>query len=529
MVIEHNKIQKMSKYIKKAIIGLGFLSGLFMVACDDVDPLVESIDFDRLFSPIGITANLNNIVELNLSWTAVRGADRYVVEIYKDSLQYDPANLVKTVDVEETKLVYSLDGDTRYSARIMAIGTGIADSKWNGVTFITGINSIFLEQKIGDISSTYALLRWPAGETATTVTLTPTKGTAVTKVVTETDIASGTVKVEGLKPSTTYTAILYSGTRRIGKSTVETLAEGVITVSPTDDLLSILSLAKDGDSFLLSPGEYLVNGGKIAISKNISIGGFNENNKPVIHGQLDIAQVKSLALKYLVLDGSNSTGTLLDHTLQFTTAGACGSITVETCEIKNYNKSLISSGSIALTIESIVINNSVVSNILTNSADCIDIRSGLLKNLILTNSTFNNCAPARDFIRLDDASATYAGQISAVLIDQCTLYKVANKNSNRILYVRFKTNTLTVSNTIIAETAGYYTNQANSAQPECSKNNYFNAPGFLAASAINATAKYDISGTQTTLDPGFTDASKGNFKLSNETLITKKIGDPRWW
>lgn len=521
----------MSKYIKKTIIGLGFLSALFMVACDDIDPLVESIDYNRAFSPIGVTPTLKNIVELNLSWTAVKGVNGYVVEIYGDSLQYDPANLVKRAEVETNKYIETLLGDSRYSVRVMAKGENVSESKWSGVTFVTEVQSIFLPQQVGDVSSTYAILKWPAGETATKVTLTPIKGTSsvVTKQISAADVAAGIIKVDGLTPNVAYTAILYSGTRRIGKATVETLPEGAIVVTPTDDLLSMLSAAKDGDSFYLSPGEYLKDGGKIAISKNITIRGFSEGEKPVLHGQLIIAQVNSLLLKYLILDGSSSKATLLDHAMQFTTAGACGTITVDACEIKNYNKSLVSSGSIALTIESIVINNSIVSNIKTNAADCIDIRSGFLKSLKLTNSTFNNCASARDFIRLDDASGTYPSRVSEVLIDQCTLYKVANKNTNRILYVRFKTNTLTVSNTIIAETAGYYTNQANSAQPECSKNNYYNAPGFLAASAINVTAKYDISGTQTTLDPGFADAANGNFKLSNETLITKKIGDPRWW
>ncbi|HEX5112974.1 MAG TPA: DUF5123 domain-containing protein, partial [Saprospiraceae bacterium] len=118
------------------------------------------------------------------------------------------------------------------------------------------------------------------------------------------------------------------------------------------------------------------------------------------------------------------------------------------------------------------------------------------------------------------------GLNSNVLIDHCTLYGVSN-TQDRILYVRFVTNSLTVQNTIIAGTDGYYTNQANSAQPTCSGNNYFNAAGFYTPAYVT-NAKIDESGTHTTLDPGFADAVNGNFTVSNQTLKDNNVGDPRW-
>ena len=84
-----------------------------------------------------------------------------------------------------------------------------------------------------------------------------------------------------------------------------------------------------------------------------------------------------------------------------------------------------------------------------------------------------------------------------------------------------------LTNTIIAETVGYYTNQSRSAQPECSMNNYYNAPGFYTDGYASG-AKIDISGNYTTLDPGFADAANGDFTISNQTLIDNGIGDPRW-
>jgi len=224
-----------------------------------------------------------------------------------------------------------------------------------------------------------------------------------------------------------------------------------------------------------------------------------------------------------------SANELHDYAFQYNTTGmAYGSLSVVGCNIHDYNKSLFSgASSVASTIESISIDNCIVTDVLTNSADFMDIRGGYLASLSVTNSTFDNCAPGRDFVRLDDTSGAFPGKVTSVVIDHCTLYGVSNTD-DRILYVRFVNNTLTMSNTIIANTSAYFTNQSKSAQPECSKNNYFSAPAFVPGGTTISGAKFDISGTYTLLDPGFANAAAGNFTISNQNLIDDGIGDPRW-
>ena len=56
-------------------------------------------------------------------------------------------------------------------------------------------------------------------------------------------------------------------------------------------------------------------------------------------------------------------------------------------------------------------------------------------------------------------------------------------------------------------------------------NNYFNAPNFTASTTANAI---NDKGVYTLLDPGFKDADKGDFTVSNETVKDNRIGDPRW-
>lgn len=521
----------MKKFFIKYVIGLIFIAGTLTTSCDDRDSILESIDFDRLFSPIGMKANVFKVTELNLSWDVVKGANKYILEIYSDSLSYEEANLVYTGEVSENKFVKELEADTRYSVRVKASGENIEDSKWNGVAFQTGIPDIFLDELIGDVSLDFITMRWPAGTVATELQFKPESGETVKYPLSDTELANGLATVTGLTPGVKYTITLYNVKQRKSQTIKTTFPEGTIVVEAGQDLLSIISSAPEGSTLMIQPGEYLSDGVKVPISKNITISGYNANNRPVLHAHFEISTVTSFTLNNLVLDGIKSAGGMVDHTLQFTTSGNCGNIAVESCIVKDYNKSLVAAASgVAVKIESITINNSIVSNIMTNSADCIDIRAGLVQNLNLTNSTFYNCAssPIRDFIRLDDASGTFPGQVSNVLIDHCTMYNVSNDESKRLLYVRFVNNTLTVKNSIFAASNAIYTNQANSSQPECSKNNYYSCDGLWTENVEKPAIKFDNSGTYTTLNPGFKDAANGDFTISNETIRGNGTGDPRW-
>ncbi|NDW10233.1 DUF4957 domain-containing protein [Dysgonomonas sp. 520] len=517
----------MKKYISKFIIGLTIFSGAFMVACDDdIDPVIDSLDFDRLMAPVGVSAKITNYMTVNLTWQSVKGADNYVVELYKDSMEFLEENRIYTTEVSETTVIKDLESDTRYSARIKALSSEKDESKWYGIDFLTSVPDRYLSAEIGDVRVNEVTMRWNPELPATKITFKSATEGSVSVTLSDDDIANGFVTVPDLTGSTKYEAILYNDKQKISLREITTLKEGTIFVESGDDLAALIAEAKDGAAFLVLPGDYLDAGEKITIDKNISISGDNENAKPTIHAHFIVSTAASLELKYLDLDGTRPSG-LLDHAVQYTaTSGSIQSLVIDGCTVRNYNKSLIAAGSgIAVKINSVTINNSVVSNILTNSADCIDIRAGFVANLMITKSTFNNCAPERDFLRLDDSSATFPDETCNVSVDQCTFNAVSNSSSRRILYVRFVKNTLSVSNCIFANTAGYYTNSLASAQPQCANNNYFNAPGFLSDSNIHETAKYDTSTNYTTADPQFENASEGIFTVGNAAVT---VGDPRW-
>ncbi|MEL7587048.1 MAG: DUF5123 domain-containing protein [Prolixibacteraceae bacterium] len=503
------------------IIGLLFL----LPACEDkIDPLVEELQFERVFSPLELKAHIRNKTTVELTWNVRDDAEAYMVEISEDNF----ATIAKTATVTPDQLPYSaaLIGETQYAARVKGTAETLEDSKWAVVTFLTEPENI-LERLAGpDIQANSVTLKWPASSEVTNFVIMPG---STTRAITAEEKAAGAATITGLTGETEYTVRLMKDTKQRGTLTFTTYVDpaNATAVTHTDDLNAVIGAAAEGDVLVLWPGDYTVYSGAVILNKSIAIKGLYPYNKPIIHVQFNLENnVQAVLIKDVEMDG----GTTQPNAFQYNSAGTFGSLEVSGCHIHDYARSLFAntSSTFKASIASITMNNCIATNMLTDGGDCIDFRSSYVARLILKNSTFNNCAPARDFIRFDDASATFPGMNSDVLIDHCTLYGVSNGTSRRILYVRFKTNTLTVTNTIIGATAGYYTNQTNSAQPECANNNYFNAPGFLTGGSTVSGAKFDLSGTHSLIDPGFAGAATGDFTLSNQTLIDNQIGDPRW-
>lgn len=531
-----NKLKQMENKFKN----IGFIIGLFsliFVSCEDkIDPIVEKLDFARVFKPLDLKATIRNKTTVELAWTAGKDADSYVVEISEDSLLF--TTIVKTVNVTPKQIPVSiaLDGQTLYSARIKGVSiSGIADSKWTSVAFKTDAENIFSPVAGTDIQATSVTLNWPAGSDVSNFLITPGN---VQRTITVAEKAAGIAIITGLTGETEYTVKMFKGTKQRGIVTFTTLIDlgGATPVYPADNLSTVIAAAQAGDVLVLFPGNYLAYSGAITINKSISIKGLRPTDKPIVHVKFVLeAGVQNVEIKDLEMTGNyidplTGLAAILDHAFQYNTTGAIyGSLNVVGCRIHDYDKSLFAgSSTIASKIGSIAVTDCIVTNILTNAADFIDFRAGYVASLVLKNSTFNNCAPARDFVRLDNASTAFPGLVSNVEIDHCTLYGVSKLTSSRILYVRFATNTLKVTNTIIAGTLGYYTNQALSSQPVCANNNYFNAPGFITGGSTVTGAKFDLSGTHTLLDPGFVNAAIGNFTVTNQALIDSNVGDPRW-
>ena len=158
-----------------------------------------------------------------------------------------------------------------------------------------------------DITNTGVTLRWPAGEPATKVVITPGD---ITRTLLGSEIQNGVVVIDGLDGETEYTAKLIYNDKTRGTVVFTTYIDisNAIVVRPTDDLVSLLEAATANQRFAIMPGEYNV-ASSINIPATVEVIGALPYDRPVINGAvLRLNAGAGLRLKDLILDGTTSDG-----------------------------------------------------------------------------------------------------------------------------------------------------------------------------------------------------------------------------
>jgi hypothetical protein len=530
------------KYIIKSLV-TAFLVVALAVSCDSYnDAIADGVGNTREFSPVALKATVRNQTTVELNWTVNEAVDHYVIEFSADDPNF--GTIFKTVEVTGAQLPVqvALEGETLYSIRVKAVTADLEDSKWTVTTANTLSEQLFLAVQDGDIAAKEATLRWVAGNNVTKIVLTPGD---ITHTITAEEKASGIATITGLSAETSYQADLFNGSKKRGATTFTTgidVGDGIL-VKNTEDLLVAIANADSGAKLFLEPGDYKSVGSdgvtastEIILAKSITISGISGKAKPVLHYKVTVnAGTSNVSLLNLDLDGTGITNASV---VTFPVAGTFSDILISGCKVHDFTRSLLSNTVAAaiVKINSFTVENSIVKNVNTNiGADFIDVRFGFIKDIVLQNSTFDTCSDSRDFIRVDTGATNTlsgTGLTTNVLINSCTLYKVCTTvASKRIIYLRFASNTSTVKNTLITDTAtALYSNQNGTSTPTTpptfANNNYYNASLLYTVGAAANTI--DKSTTYTTFDPGFTSAATGDFTISNQTLKDNKVGDPRW-
>ncbi|MCW5912349.1 MAG: DUF4957 domain-containing protein [Cyclobacteriaceae bacterium] len=516
----------MKKYAILFIIGL---TALGYTSCEDkIDPPVTELELNRALTPTQLVARIRDLTAIELTWSVRQGVDHYVVEFSEDSLVFNTIIFTEEVTADQLPYRRTFSGETRYSARVKAVKNGTGDSNWTAVTIMTAQENIFLPVQPGDIQATTATLRWPENSDVTDLLINPGN---IQRTLTTDEKAAGIATITGLTGSTEYNVLLRRDSKNRGSVTFTTLIDigDATLVEPADNLSDVIAAAGNGDVLVLAPGDYTVFTGSITLNKSIAIKGLYPYDKPKLHVQFMIeAGAASVEVKDVDFSGD---GTLNDL-FRFNSASVTyTSLKILSSNVHDFTRSIIA-GNVAATVQSVVIDDCIMTDINSSGGDFIDFRNTYLADLTITNSTFDNCTPTRDFVRMDAASGlSGTGLTSNVLIDHCTFYGAVNNtgSTRRLLYVRFNANTLTVKNSLIVQSTGFYANQTTTSQPVCANNNYFNAQRFYdIAFETVSNLKVDNSGTHTLLDPGFVNADAGNFTITNQTLKDNEVGDPRW-
>ena len=316
----------------KYIIGCLLLGAA--ASCSDAPDELTSVDYDRLFSPTSLDCQVRNRVDCIVKWNAVANATSYVVELYEgETLGETP---MRVDEVTEPTLTYEgLSGETHYFIRVKAVGEAISESKWVEDTFETDPEQIFVTPVANaDLEAKQVTLRWPAGEEADIITLTP--GDIVYRITPE-DIVAGCATITGLTPETEYTAVMTRGEKTRGTVTFTTPMDlgGATLLTPDMDFVPMLEGAEDGAVFALEAGTYLIpaeeGAGQLAISSNITLNCVDADNMPVINGCIAINNGASLTANNIVFDGTGTES----HAFDCVAAGPSYHLTRRGCAGRN--------------------------------------------------------------------------------------------------------------------------------------------------------------------------------------------------
>ena len=518
------------------MLGLGSLA---LTSCGDASEELTSILLGRDFAPIGLEAKSTTENSITLEWTKSHDDVTYTIEIFQDdSLTFEGSPSNTFTDIEYAKVkVTGLIYDTKYSARVMTVDNNDAsrNSKWSTVFFRTSAQQIFNSVSESDVADRSVILTWPAGETATAVRVYSDEALVKEQALTADEVAAGKVIVDGLTPETAYTVRLYNGEKQRGSKSFTTIADlnGATLVRPGDDLRTMIEAAEDGEVFALFGGKYgfpdSEEEGKTSaakVTKSIVIKGIYPTNIPVIQGRFEIYDGASLEINQVIIDGSTNSTT--DQAFNFKTADVTyPQLLVQNSEVCNFGKGVYYLN-VAATVSKLEFNNTLIHGIECDGGDMFDCRKGRIDALNFINCTMYNSCAARDFIRYDDASSL--GGSPVVTVDGCTIDGCAN-GGKRLLYVRYKGNSIVWKNNLVTNTGAVWSNQAKTGVPEFQNNAYFNC------SKLNVLDGADGGKTNLFIDelgkpvddPKYKDAANGDFTIGNEDVSKLKVGASRWY
>ena len=502
--------------------------GLFVTSCEDIEPIHE-LDLARVLSPTGLNVTISAKVNIEISWEALdEKAESYVLEVYKGETATEEALHTRAENLTTTS--YRLENmgyEETYLIRVKAVGQDVEDSKWTEVVTKTDSEQIFSTVQSEDINGNSVTLRWPAGEAADQITITPVgaEDAEATITLTPDDVANGYVTVSGLEYETDYTAVMTLGNKTRGTITFKTgidISKATI-VSEGANLKEVLDGALEGQIFFLEGDSYDLDG-NYTLTKSVMLTSDATDKATIKGGEFQFSTaINSFKLSNIIFDGGED-GNLLEAT---DAAASLNELSIEGCEINNIKGQVIYDNK-GGTWGSIVINNTIVNNVAYGGDGILDIRSGALTSCTITNSTFAN--GFRSFLRVEVETT--------VSLTNCTVYMACAEEdgSNRGLFSMAKGKSLTVKNCLFHSVglncsavdnvkSGVWgrTDKLKVSEAVYENNYYYSCPNLWGGIYSDNHAN-----VATEADPQFKDATNGDFTVQNQTLIDAQVGDPRW-
>lgn len=533
----------MNKIIIKTGLFAGLITMILVTACkEQIDPVVENLDFSRAFSPVGIEAIISKTTTVTITWTSVKNADHYILEIYDGATA--SGTLVHSAEVsptEQSQVSYTYvlpAGDTQFSARIKAVSTiqGVDESKWSVIAFRTDPENLFQGYDTYMSAMNGCIVQWKPGAAATSLLLV-NGGTELPFTLSAEDLGLGGRQLTGL-PNGVYEVRLMNGNFIRGRTHV--VIEGDVLVEPGGDLKAALDALPAGGVVLL------VNGTSYPLSEVDTV-----RTSTKIRGILpgDLPKI------YLVTDGGN-------HMFDIGTAmTASDSLVFENVDISCAyddgaikHRGVIDQEGDAFTIGAIKFRNCIIRN---SGRSAIRLR-GNAAGQVINNVEFLNCvmydfafdshygvlngAATGNFINIKFINCTVyklrGGIINygngagcqSVVVDNCTFNETCIDSGSSRFFIDFGTNntstgTLTISDCILGQTV----DRANGVRPGAMTmtiTGSFYTSDFYDGTGPVKNLMEAYAGASTAL---WTDPAGGDFSFQDKSFKGIGLaGAPRW-
>jgi len=519
---------------------IGFLLGLLAIvainACkDDIDPVIDELEFSRLFSPLNLEAKISNQTTVSINWDFNKGADSYVVEISDDSLQFSSIINTASVTYDELPYVYELPaGNSQYSVRVKAESSTVSESKWATLAFKSLPENLFdkytsMLTGLGELT-----VNWKPGKAVTSL-LFISETDEISVDISAEELAAGEKIVTDL-PNADYEIRILNGSKSRG--TQDFLVEGDVLLHSGEDLAAAIASAPAGDVILLEAEGMFGFAGDLTIEQGIKIRGL-DGELPVVYATSGdrmfyigsgISSTEAIVFENLYMSGyvnnNESEGQIRGVFDMESEACNIGAVKFIGCKLYNMGRQVMRlRGGSDQTIGEFVMDNCIVYDLGRSSGSygvfCATETNTNARVVRISNSTIDNLVC--HFIRYDDAV-----DCESILVENCTFNKTPFSSGRYLMDVRNAviTGGVEVSGCIFGNTSygddpsivGIRTAEG----VTLTITNSYATTDFVNTdySIVNLLSPLGVSSTGLWEDP-----DNGDFSFSGAVV---EAGDPRW-
>ncbi|AHF18011.1 DUF4957 domain-containing protein [Niabella soli] len=534
-------------FIKYVLISTAF-AAILVASCNKEWKPELAGDAPRLFRPVikGSLAALGNYIDV--AWQQSKETNKYKVELSIDSFK----TVANTLDVTDTTAatIDSLLWEQLYEVRVTALHPTDPSKDSRPADFgqikTPRFPTIVETPASSDVGWTSILFKWRnEGDPVTTVKVINPDNKSVISTVTlsATDISNAYLLIDGLKPATSYTVELYSGTKFRGGNNYTTKEQlsGIILdlqrVDPaTVNLGSIVDTVAAGTTIILKRGATYELPSALTFSKSL---GIMSGSDPLVSAKAKIgitgisnfniaanANIAKLAFTDLELYSNDAAGKYL-----FNPSGTTVNIDellFDNCIIRDVRGVGRFRG--AIVVGKYTIENSIVYNIGGYGVMTVDDATAAVNNFTFNNSTIYNAdkfvvsknnSPGK--IIISNSTFYNAVLAGAYIVDYngTTLYPKSGIEFNNVILGRAKGSTAT------PPAYDIYGFRVNTATVILSSGNYTTSDFVWKTSTSAMTPSYTPY-TKTSADI-FTAPDAANFLIKDNGFPGKQTsGDPRW-